>query len=83
MIIYTVDLFDKDTEELILEVNIPERDLPSIIAIMKWNEEDKMDFIKGIAVFSVNKVQAESIGKLLNKIFDTDSHIIQMSAGEI
>lgn len=83
MIIYTVDLFDKETEELISEIDIPEKDLPSIATIMKWNEEDKMDFIKGIAVFNVKKLQAEPIGKLLNQLIDTDKCIIQMSAGEI
>ncbi|AVF37189.1 MULTISPECIES: hypothetical protein [Rahnella] len=82
MIIYTIDLFDKKTEDLALEVNIPEHNLEPIAKIMKWNEEDKMDFINGIAVFSVNKEQAESLSKLFDTIFDTDNYIVQMSAGE-
>ena len=82
MIIYTIDLFDKQTEDLILEVNIPKKKLDPISKIMGWDEEDKMDFINGVAVFNVNKVQAASLGILFETIFDTDNYIIQMSASE-
>ena len=41
-----------------------------------------MDFINGVAVFNVNKVQATSLGILFETIFDTDNYIIQMSASE-
>ncbi|WP_419146416.1 DUF7683 domain-containing protein [Leclercia adecarboxylata] len=83
MIIYSVEVFDKQSEELVLEVEIPQSKLKEVTAIMGWGQDDEDAFVKGIAGFNVSQKQALNLENLLGEKFYSDNVIVQISGGEI
>ena len=83
MIIYSVEVFDKQNEELVLEVEIPQSKLKGVAAIMGWGADDEDAFVKGIAGFNVSQKQALDLENLLGEKFYSDDVIVQIAGGEI
>lgn len=46
MVIYSVEVFDKQSEELVLEVEIPKSKLKGVAAIMGWGRMTKRHLSK-------------------------------------
>lgn len=82
MIIYSVEVFDKKSEELVLEVEIPQSKLKGVAAVMGWGQDDEDAFVKGIAGFNVSRKQALDLENLLGKKFYSDDVIVQIAGGE-
>ncbi|MCI2293848.1 hypothetical protein MOQ06_21035 [Enterobacter sp. I4] len=82
MIIYSVEVFDKQSEELILEVEIPQSKLKGVAAIMGWGPDDEDAFVKGIAGFNVSQKQALELENLLGEKFYSEDAIVQIAGGE-
>lgn len=82
MIIYSVEVFDKQSEELVLEIQIPENKLKGVVAVMGWGPDDEDAFVKGIAGFNVSQKQALDLENLLGKKFYSDDVIVQIAGGE-
>lgn len=83
MIVYSIEIFDELSEQLVREIEIPETNVDSVAEIMKWNATDKMSFIRGIGGFNVTKTQALELESLLGIKFYAEQKIIQISGGEI
>jgi len=62
MIVYSIEIFDEFSEQLVREIEIPEANVDSVAEIMKWNATDKMSFIRGIGGFNVYKGTSIRIG---------------------
>jgi len=82
MIIYAVEIFDKQSEELVLEVEIPQSKLKGVAAVMGWGPDDEDAFVKGIAGFNVSQQQALELEDLLGEKFYSDNVIVQIAGGE-
>ncbi len=82
MISYSVEVFDKQSEELVLEIDIPQDKLKSIAGIMQWRPDDEDAFVKGIAGFNVAKAQALQLENLLGEKFYSEDVIVQIAGGE-
>ncbi|HDR2619936.1 TPA: hypothetical protein QCI71_000790 [Enterobacter chuandaensis] len=82
MIIYSVEVFDKQSEELILEVEIPQSKLNGVAAVMGWGPDDEDAFVKGIAGFNVSQKQALELENLLGEKFYSEDVIVQIAGGE-
>lgn len=82
MIIYAVEIFDKQSEELVLEVEIPQSKLKGVAAVMEWGPDDEDAFVKGIAGFNVSQQQALELEDLLGEKFYSDNVIVQIAGGE-
>ncbi|WP_457591984.1 DUF7683 domain-containing protein [Kluyvera ascorbata] len=82
MIIYSVEVFEKQNEMLVLEIDIPLDKLKSVANIMEWNAEDEDAFVKGVAGFNVSKVQALELENLLGEKFYSEDVIVQIAGGE-
>lgn len=82
MIIYSVEVFDKQSEELILEVEIPQSKLKGVAAVMGWGPDDEDAFVKGIAGFNVSQKQALELESLLGEKFYSEDVIVQIAGGE-
>ncbi|WP_420095146.1 DUF7683 domain-containing protein [Enterobacter cloacae] len=82
MIIYAVEIFDKQSEELVLEVEIPQSKLKGVAAVMGWGPDDEDAFVKGIAGFNVSQQQALGLEDLLGEKFYSDNVIVQIAGGE-
>ncbi|ATA23079.1 hypothetical protein BIY26_10550 [Brenneria goodwinii] len=83
MIIYSVELFDKHTEMLKSEIEIPKEKVHEVSKIMGWSSDAERAFLNGIAGFNVNIEQAKSLETLLGKKFYASDLIIQISGGEV
>ncbi|WP_420912787.1 DUF7683 domain-containing protein, partial [Chimaeribacter arupi] len=55
MISYSIEIFDKCSEELIKEIKIPNYQLDLVIEIMGFDTIEKESFIKGVGGFNVTK----------------------------
>lgn len=82
MIIYAVEIFDKQSEELVLEVEIPQSKLKGVAAVMGWGPDEEDAFVKGIAGFNVSQQQALELEDLLGEKFYSDNVIVQIAGGE-
>ncbi|ELF1045575.1 hypothetical protein RM768_000491 [Enterobacter asburiae] len=82
MIIYSVEVFDKQSEELVLEVEIPQSKLKGVAAVMGWGPDDEDAFVKGIAGFNVSQKQALDLENLLGEKFYSEDVIVQIAGGE-
>ena len=83
MIIYSIEMFDKVSEELIREITIPEFQLEAVAKLMGWNAVDKESFFNGVGGFNVTKEQAEKLEVLLGVAFYSEQFIIQIAGGEV
>ncbi len=83
MIVYTIDAYSKVDENLLFEINIPEKNANTLAEIMGLNAEDKADFMHGIGVYNINKEQAILLEVLLGRTFYSSDLTLQLSAGEI
>ncbi|PWC20505.1 hypothetical protein DDT52_09745 [Brenneria roseae subsp. roseae] len=83
MIVYSVEIYDKVTENFVREVNISKSKIDAVAEIMKWEGSDKDSFISGIGGFNVTKEQAILLEALLGVKFFAEDVIIQISGGEI
>lgn len=83
MIIYTIEAFNKESELLEFEVNIPQNQLSEFSSIMGWSIDDLKKFKKGFFVADINNKQAVEFEKLLQKKFYSDTLILQMSGGNV
>jgi len=83
MIVYTIDIYSKKTEGLILEINIPPEKADEIIDILELNAEDREEFMQGIGVYNLKKNQALRLELLVGENFYSDDVILQISGGEV
>lgn len=83
MIVYTIDMYSKKTEDLISEIEIPSEKADEIIDILGLNAEDHDEFIQGIGVYHLNKNQAFQLEFIVGKSFYSDDVILQVSGGEV
>jgi len=83
MIAYSIDVYSKETEDLLFEVEIPESEPQEVTQIMGLNEEDKFGFSLGIGVYDINEDQARLLENLLNKEFYSSDRDLQLSGGNI
>ncbi|MBS0969350.1 hypothetical protein CYR40_20475 [Chimaeribacter arupi] len=83
MISYSIEIFDKCSEELIKEIKIPNYQLDLVIEIMGFDTIEKESFIKGVGGFNVTKEQAVKLESLLMVEFHSEKYIIQIAGGEI
>lgn len=83
MVIYSVEVFDKQSEDLVLEIEIPKSKLKGVAAIMGWGSDDEEAFVKGIAGFNVSQTQALDLENLLGEKFYSKDVIVQIAGGEI
>lgn len=83
MIVYTIDIYSKETEDLILEINIPPEKADEIIDILELNAEDREEFMQGIGVYNLKKNQAFRLELLVGENFYSDDVILQISGGEV
>ncbi len=83
MIVYTIDIYSKETEGLILEINIPPEKADEIIDILELNAEDREEFMQGIGVYNLKKNQALRLELLVGENFYSDDVILQISGGEV
>ncbi|BBV74494.1 hypothetical protein [Klebsiella electrica] len=83
MIVYTIDAYSKVDENLLFEIDIPEKNANTLAEIMGLNAEDKADFMHGIGVYNINKEQAILLEVLLGRTFYSSDLTLQLSAGEI
>ncbi|MGS3448649.1 hypothetical protein GR294_20100 [Raoultella sp. Lac2] len=83
MIVYTIDAYSKVDENLLFEIDIPEKNANKLAEIMGLNAEDKADFMHGIGVYNINKEQAILLEVLLGRTFYSSDLTLQLSAGEI
>ncbi|WP_241604023.1 DUF7683 domain-containing protein [Rosenbergiella nectarea] len=82
-IVYTIDVYSKVDETLLLEIEIPENKLSDIAEIMGWSEEDKKEFLLGIGVYNINENQAIKLESLLCKKFYSSNNALQISGGSV
>ncbi|MBT0731678.1 DUF7683 domain-containing protein [Rosenbergiella nectarea] len=82
-IVYTIDVYSKVDETLLLEIEIPENKLSGIAEIMGWSEEDKKEFLLGIGVYNINENQAIKLESLLCKKFYSSNNALQISGGSV
>ncbi|MCH9300407.1 hypothetical protein QM637_02870 [Pantoea allii] len=83
MIVYTIDIYSKETEDLILEINISPEKADEIIDILELNAEDREEFMQGIGVYNLKKNQALRLELLVGENFYSDDVILQISGGEV
>lgn len=83
MIVYTIDMYNKETEDLISEIEIPSEKADEIIDILKLNAADRKEFMQGIGVYNLNKNQALQLELIVGKSFYSDDVILQISGGEV
>ncbi|KHN51883.1 DUF7683 domain-containing protein [Pectobacterium fontis] len=83
MIVYSVEIYDKITEDIVREINIPKSQIDEIAKIMKWQDSEKKSFIKGVGGFDLTTEQAMLLEKLLGEDFFSEDVIIQISGGNI
>lgn len=83
MIVYTIDAYSKVDENLLFEIDIPEKNANTLAEIMGLDAEDKADFMYGIGVYNINKEQAILLEVLLGRTFYSSDLTLQLSAGEI
>jgi len=82
-IAYTIDVYSKVDETLLLEIEIPENKLSNVAEIMGWSEEDKKEFSLGIGVYNINEKQAIKLECLLCKRFYSSDKSLQISGGSV
>ncbi|MDU6410075.1 MAG: hypothetical protein E6560_03790 [Yersiniaceae bacterium] len=83
MISYSIEIFDKFSEELIKEIKITNYQLDFVIEIMGFDTIEKESFLKGVGGFSVTKEQAVKLESLMGIEFYSDKYIVQIAGGEI
>lgn len=83
MIVYSIEIYEKNSEDFVSEVDIPNNKLDAVAEIMKWNTNDKNSFVNGIGGFNVTEEQSRALESLLGVKFYADDLIIQISGGEI
>lgn len=83
MIVYSIEIYEKNSEDFVSEVDIPNNKLDAVAEIMKWNTNDKNSFVNGIGDFNVTEEQSRALESLLGVKFYADDLIIQISGGEI
>lgn len=71
---YTVEVFDRDTELLVSEINLPEGCNAQLSEIMGWSSPQRGD--EG---YDLNPEQASAIEALAGREFLDDSHIFQLT----
>lgn len=71
---YIVEAFDKETEFLAFEVDLPEGCDTELAAIMNWTSAQRGD--EG---YNLNSAQVEAIEKLASRQFYDQNHIFQLT----
>lgn len=75
---YTVEVFDRDTELLVSEINLPEGCNAQLSEIMGWSSPQRGD--EG---YDLNPEQASAIEALAGREFLDDSHIFQLTCNVV
>ena len=75
---YIVEVFDRETELLVSEINLPEGCEAQLSEIMGWSEPQRGD--EG---YDLNPEQALAIGALAGRDFLDDSHIFQLTCNVV
>ena len=71
---YIVEAFDKETEFLAFEVDLPEGCDTELAAIMNWTSAQRGD--EG---YNLSSAQVEAIEKLASRQFYDQNHIFQLT----
>jgi hypothetical protein len=75
---YTVEIFDRETELLVSEINLPEGCDAPLSEIMAWSSPQRGD--EG---YDLNPQQASAIEALAGKKFFDDRHMFQLTCNVI
>lgn len=82
-IVYTIDVYSKETEALLSEIEVPPEKATEMVDILGLNANDREEFVCGIGVYNLTKSQALQFEFLVGKTFYSDDVTLQISAGEI
>ncbi|MBM7013670.1 hypothetical protein JTL32_04750 [Enterobacter cloacae] len=82
-ILYTIDIYSKETEDLLSEIEVPPEKAHEMADILGLNAKDREEFACGVGVYNLTKNQALQFELLLGKRFFSDDVTLQVSGGGI
>lgn len=66
--------YDKKTEDMVYEVEIPSTYLTTLFTLMDWKEEEDQ-----IHVYNLSTEQLVEIGKMTNRDFSKENYFFQLN----
>ena len=82
-IIYTIDVYSKETEDLLSEIELPPEKANEMADILGLKLTDREEFMCGIGVYNLTKKQEIQLEFLVGRKFFSDDVTLQISGGEI
>jgi len=82
-VIYTIDVYSKETEDLLSEIELPPEKSNEMADILGLKLTDREEFMCGIGVYNLTKKQALQLEMLVGRKFFSDDVTLQISGGEI
>lgn len=83
MIVYSIDVYSKETEDLLSEIEVSAEHMDGMAEILGLNIEDRKEFSQGIGVYNLSKNQALRLESLIGETFYSDDVNLQISGGGI
>ncbi|MEP9246313.1 hypothetical protein ABKT97_13725 [Enterobacter hormaechei] len=81
--IYTIDIYSKQTEDLLFEIEVSSEKADEMVDILGFKAKEREEFMRVIGVYNLSKNQAPRFELLVGKYFVSDDATLQISGGGI
>ncbi|EPB4364287.1 hypothetical protein ACRN83_001137 [Enterobacter hormaechei] len=81
--IYTIDIYSKQTEDLLFEIEVSSEKADEMVDILGLKAKEREEFMRVIGVYNLSKNQAPRFELLVGKYFVSDDATLQISGGGI